>query len=214
MSCVVLYRASIIGKLFLGVVVVASVAGCAGTQEPPPASPESSEAAPPPPPALAPLPKGHVWRAQVMEVMSPGLGAFLQRVEVKEQLVEGQFAGFKILALRGEPGFWEGVDLQVGDVIKTVNGESIGHYDKAYDVWRSLVTAPEILVAYDRGQEQRELRILIHDEEEPGEAEGGGASPPPEVKAPAPAEPKAAPEAAPTQSAAPTPKAPESTKKK
>lgn len=144
---------------------------------------ETPAEAPPPPPAPEPdvLPKGHVWRYQLMEVMSPGMGAFLQRVEVKEQMVGGQFHGFQLLDLRGDPAFWKGVDLQVGDVVTSVNGGPIGHYDEAYQVWQSLVTAPEIVIAYERKGEPRQLRIVVHEDDESPEAikksaQAGGAT--------------------------------------
>ena len=66
-------------------VPMAALWGCAGTQEPPPDLPTN-----PPPddssmaePALPPLPAGHVWRVEVMRVMSPGMGAFLQKRKPK-----------------------------------------------------------------------------------------------------------------------------------
>jgi PDZ domain-containing secreted protein len=127
-----------------------------------------------------------------MEVMSPGLGAFLQRVNVKEQMVAGQFHGFKILELRGDPTFWEGSDIRVGDVITSVNGGPIGHYDEAFRVWQSLATAPEIVVAYERRGDPKQLRIILHEDDESPEAVKKSASSP--AAAPA-AEPASAPAA-------------------
>jgi len=106
-----------------------------------------------------------------MEVMSPGLGAFLQRVDVKEKLVGGAFYGFQLLALNGDPEFWANSELAIGDVIKSVNGMPIGHYDEAFRVWQSLFTAPEIVVSYDRNGELRELRIVVHEDDEPPPAQ-------------------------------------------
>ena len=118
-----------------------------------------------PDPALPPLPPGHVWRVQVMRVMSPGLGTFLQRLEVKEKLSDdAQFQGWEVIRLKGDPLFWQGVDLRPGDVILRVNGKVIGHYNEAYRVWKSLATASTIEVVYLRGSQQRELRYEIHDE--------------------------------------------------
>lgn len=188
--------------------------GCGGSQP----APETPKPAAPPPPAPEPdvLPKGHVWRYQLMEVMSPGLGAFLQRVEVKEQMAAGQFHGFKILELRGDPTFWEGSDIRVGDVITSVNGGSIGHYDEAFRVWQSLATAPEIVIAYERRGDPKQLRIVLHEDDESPEAVKKSASNP---AAPAP-EPASSPAAAPAPepASAPTakdePKAPKDAKGK
>lgn len=122
---------------------------------------------PPPPPEAPSLPKGHVWRHKVMEVMSPGLGAFLGRVDVQEDLRDGKFYGFRIMSLRGEPSFWKGADLRVGDVVTKVNGMPIGHHDEAYLAWRSLITASEIVVSYERVGVPATLRLVVHEDQEP-----------------------------------------------
>lgn len=159
-------------------------AGLACGGAPAPAKTPVEPAKPPPPPEPAALPKGHVWRYQVMQVMSPGLGAFLQRVDVKEKMVDGRFHGFQILALQGDPAFWEGVDLKVGDVVTSVNGGPIGHYEEAFRVWQSLLTAPEIAVAYERGPEKRTLRIVVHEDDEsvPASAKVDEPAPKPNTK--------------------------------
>ncbi len=109
-----------------------------------------------------------------MKVMSPGMGAFLQKIDVEQVLDNGKFHGFRIVALHGDPSFWKGSGLQVGDVITTVNGQPIGHYDQAYEVWRQLATAPELVVDYERGGQPKQLRLVIHDEDEVP----GGVKPP------------------------------------
>lgn len=148
----------------------------------------------PPPPAPDPnvLPKGHIWRYQLMEVMSPGMGAFLRRVDVREQMVGSQFHGFRLIDLRGDPTFWQGSDLRVGDVVTSVNGGSLGHYDDAFKIWQSLVTAHEIVIAYERRGEPKQLRLVIHEDGESPEQiresakQEAGASKPDATKAKAP----------------------------
>ena len=170
--------------------VFAVGAGCGGTQ-PPPDTPEADLEPPPPPPEPDALPKGHAWRYQVMEIMSPGLGAFLQRVDVKEQLDGSEFRGFRIVQMRGDPEFWEGADLRVGDVVTSVNGSPIGHYDQAYRVWQSLATAPEIVIAYERRGEPKQFRIVVHEDDESPEAvKKAAANPPAAEPAPAPEPPE------------------------
>jgi len=107
--------------------------------------------------------------------MSPGMPVFLQRLEVKEVLDNGKFHGFRIVALNGDPAFWRGSGLQVGDVVTMVNGQSIGHYDQAFEVWSQLATASELDVDYERGGQPKQLRLVIHDEDEIP----GGTKPPP-----------------------------------
>lgn len=148
-------------------VPMAALWGCAGTQEPPPDLPTN-----PPPddssmaePALPPLPAGHVWRVEVMRVMSPGMGAFLQRLDVREKLDDnGSFIGFEILRLKGDPALWKGADLKTGDVITRVNGVSVEHYKDVFKVWQSMATAPSLEVSYRRNGVARLLRLDIHDE--------------------------------------------------
>jgi len=101
-----------------------------------------------------------------MKVLSPGMAVFLQRLEVEKVLKDGKFHGFRIVALHGDPAFWRPSGLQVGDVITSVNGQPIGHYDQAYAVWTQLATAEELQVAYERGGQAREFRLRIHDEDE------------------------------------------------
>ena len=122
------------------------------------------------------LPKGHVWRHEVMRVMSPGLGAFLQRVQVKAVRDGDEFRGFRIVSLHGDPSFWSRADLRPGDVVTRINDMPIGHYDEAMRVWDSLPLAPSIDIAYQRGSEQRHYRLVIHDDE---------TAPPPAVVQPA-----------------------------
>ena len=167
--------------LALLVALVPAMSACGGGSPPPAASPAPTVEPPPPAPPANALPKGHVWRYQLMEVMSPGLGTFLQRVDVKEKMVDGRFHGFQILALQGDPAFWRGVDLQVGDVVTSVNASPIGHPDEAARVWQSLLSAPEIVVAYERGGEPRELRIVVHEDDEApeGSPKDAAVQPPP-----------------------------------
>jgi hypothetical protein len=167
-------RASSILAGFVGTAVVAiGIAACGASPEPPAETPRPATSRPPPEPGLPPLAAGHAWRVEVMRVMSPGMGAFLQRLEVREQLVDGRFRGFRIMDLRGDPGFWRGTDLKPGDVVTRVNGRSIGHYKEAYKVWQSLATANLLEVEYERAGRPSVWRLVIHDEEK----DGGAAAP-------------------------------------
>jgi type II secretory pathway component PulC len=164
------------------VAALLGIAACGGSQQPATEPRSSGAETVAPEPELSKLPAGHVWRVQVMRVMSPGLGAFLQRIEVKEKLSDDeQFVGWEVLRLKGDPLFWQGVDLKPGDVILRVNGRVIGHYNEAYKVWKQLATVPSIEIIFQRGDQQRELRYEIHDE---SAAPGASAAPTP---APAPA---------------------------
>lgn len=148
---------------------MATAWGCAGTQEPPPDLPSgpSTESSAVAEPALPPLPKGHVWRVEVMRVMSPGMGSFLQRLDVREKLDgDGRFIGFEILRLKGDPTFWQGSELRTGDVITSVNGVPVEHYKDVFKVWQSLATVTTLEVSYTRNGKPMFLRLEIHDEGE------------------------------------------------
>jgi type II secretory pathway component PulC len=125
---------------------------------PPPPKPES------PPPVAA---NDHALpRSVVRSVVKGGLGLFLQRVTLDDQPVmkAGRFRGFRIAALR-DPGFWNGVDLQPGDVIMRVNGLPIEHPEEALEAFHSLETATELRVAYERDGQMHELKYGIVDDE-------------------------------------------------
>jgi type II secretory pathway component PulC len=103
-------------------------------------------------------------RASVKGVVSQGLGAFLQQVDLDDQpaLVGGKFRGFRIAGLRGGR-FWSGVDLKPGDVVTGINGLPIERPEQAQAAFDSLAMASELRVTYDRDGEARELVYKIVD---------------------------------------------------
>jgi hypothetical protein len=103
-------------------------------------------------------------RSSVKGVVSQGLGAFLQLVELDDQpaVVDGKFRGFRIAALHGAR-FWTGVDLKAGDVVTSVNGLPIERPEQAEAAFESIVGATELRVAYDRDGRPRELVYKIVD---------------------------------------------------
>jgi hypothetical protein len=137
-----------------------------------PAQPSASASASPPPVAsvapVAPVVDHAVARAAVHAVVSDGLGAFLERVDVDDQpvFVGGRFHGFRIAALRDSAswsGFWAGVDLRPGDVVTSLNGFPIERPEQAQTAFDSLEVASELRVAYERAGEKRELVYAIVD---------------------------------------------------
>jgi type II secretory pathway component PulC len=127
---------------------------------------QASSRAPTPSPATtpqaAPTPDHVLSRTAVHEVVSQGLGAFLQRVELDDQPVRvgGKFHGFRIAKLRGND-FWSGVDLKPGDVVSGVNGFPIERPEQAETAFESLEVASELRVAYERDGQARELSFPI-----------------------------------------------------
>jgi type II secretion system protein C len=117
------------------------------------------------PAAPVPLDDHHLARSVVHDVVSQGLGSFLQHVDVAEQpvLAGGKFHGFRIAALRDSP-FWQGVDLKPGDVVTSVNGFPIEHPEQAQTAFESLDVSSELRVNYERDGQPRELVYAIVDD--------------------------------------------------
>jgi hypothetical protein len=151
--------------------VMGAGAACAGAA-PAPASLPAAVATPAPDPAPPPVASGPpaseipaenaVRRSAVHALVTEGLGAFLQRVDVDDQPVflGGKFHGFRIAGLRDGKawsGFWSGVDLKPGDVVTSVNGLPIEHPEQAQTAFEALEVARELRVAYERGSQTREL---------------------------------------------------------
>jgi hypothetical protein len=136
------------------------LAGCGSSY------PESEyPSAPPPgvsasPDDFAPAPPGAVWRRDVNEVLDAGLGKFLQRADLKPELNEGSFVGFRIVELH-PPAWWQGVDLVPGDVITRVNGMPIEQPTDAHAAFESLRKSDKLVVSYLREGEARELTYSI-----------------------------------------------------
>lgn len=133
-----------------------------------PSYPESEYPTAPPPDVApsaddyAPAPPGALWRRDVDEVVDAGLGKFLQRAELRAQLHEGTFVGFRVLELR-PPAWWQGVDLMPGDVITQVNGMPIEQPTEAHAAFESLRKADTLVVSYLREGAPRELSYSIID---------------------------------------------------
>ena len=109
---------------------------------------------------FAPAPPGSLWRKDVDEVLDAGRGKFLQRAELRPQLHEGAFVGFRVLELR-PPAWWQGVDLFPGDVVTRVNGMPIEQPTEAHAAFESLRNAGKLTVTYLRDDKERELSYSI-----------------------------------------------------
>jgi hypothetical protein len=107
-----------------------------------------------------PAPPGALWRKDVDEVLDAGLGKFLQRAELRAQLHEGVFVGFRVLELR-PPAWWQGVDLVPGDVITRVNDMPIEQPTEAHAAFESLRKSDKLVVSYQRDGQPRELLYRI-----------------------------------------------------
>jgi type II secretory pathway component PulC len=113
----------------------------------------------------SPTPSGAIRRSVVRQVMSDGLGAFLQRVtfDVEHPVFrDNHFVGFRITELNGDG--WSTVELKPGDVITAVNGFSIERPEQAEQAFLSLAVASELRVDYERDGQPRSMRLNIIDD--------------------------------------------------
>jgi hypothetical protein len=149
----------------MALAIVLSASGC-GAASPPPVAPSAPARPLGTAPATPPVQgdSHRLLRASVKNVVSQGLGAFLQRVEFDDQpaLVEGKFRGFRIGALH-DARFWSGVDLRPGDVVTGVNGFPIERPEQAQSAFDSVAVASELRVTYERDGQPRELFYRIVD---------------------------------------------------
>jgi hypothetical protein len=178
-----------------------ALVACGGAkQEAPktPAAPQTTAPAPAPIAAETQLTAASLTRTQVKMTVADGLGVFLQNVDLDDHAVfeSGKFHGFRVLALRDGPAK---SGLVAGDVVTSVNRMPIERPEQALAAFRSLETANELRVDYERNGEPKTLTIPIVDDR--GSAPPQSAPPPPAAPPPAAPQP-AAPQPAPAQPAA------------
>jgi len=95
-------------------------------------------------------------------MVDAGFGRFLQQVAVEPSLDSGRFRGWTILELRPVE-FWKHVDLQPGDVVRSVNGLPLEREIEAWEAFESMRTADEIRVSFQRAGVERAFRYRILD---------------------------------------------------
>ncbi len=138
--------------------------------------PVQSTAPPGDPPAQSvATPVTELSRADVVAVVDAGLGRFLQDLEVKAELKEGKFVGFRIIRI-GNVERFRGVGLEPGDVVTQVNGQSVEREGDAYQTFQSLKSAPYLEVDYLRHGEKMRLSLPIVGEPKASSGTGGAAS--------------------------------------
>lgn len=109
------------------------------------------------------LQAGSITRAALRAELSRGIGRFLQNVKTEAVLSHGHFVGWRLLAL-----FPKRTDVHVqgvkqGDVLITVNGQSVERPEDFKSVWDSLGTAKELVLGIERDGQPSTLRYNIID---------------------------------------------------
>ncbi len=148
-------------------------AGCASTPapkpDPVPAPTETAPApvpaaaepapAPPPPSPLAVAPS--LRRRTLDAALADSPGRFLQHVDVEPHFKNGRFAGWRLNALfPGDPRL-DGVDLQAGDVVLSVNGVTLEQPDDLARLWQALRGTDALDIAIERRGSLRHVRIAV-----------------------------------------------------
>jgi len=136
-----------------------SLAAC-GAAAPPAERPRAERRVDPNPPVVTS--PSTIQRAALDAVLGRGLGAFLSKVAVEPDLVEGRFVGFRLTELRDSELF-AAVDIQAGDTLVAVNGQPIERPEQAFQAWSSLRVASELTLDLRRAGQPRQLRFPIVD---------------------------------------------------
>lgn len=143
-------------KLVSTVAMSAALFAFCGCADPPPPAPPKP---PPQEPAAVRVPDGALDRGVLEVVLREGPPWILERVPVEEVLDSGKFVGWRVQEL---PYDWQGIDLQPGDVVTSVNAMPIETPNDFWAAWTSLSVASELKIAYLRDGEPKELSIPIY----------------------------------------------------
>ena len=106
---------------------------------------------------------GTISRRELVQVLDGAPGRFLQHVDTEPRFVGGRFRGWKVAAFFPGDERFATVDLQPGDVILAVNGQSIEQPDQLMRVWEALRLERALVVSLERAGQPRQLRYEIRD---------------------------------------------------
>jgi hypothetical protein len=159
----------------LAALLPAASFGCARSSGAPAMSDPAPSAKPaePAPASVRPRPgQPAVTRSALLAVLERGPGAFLhdlfQRVDVEAHFEGGAFAGWQIVALDETADHLDAVGLDVGDVVKTINGYGIERPEYLSAIFAELRDADAIVIGGERAGEAFELQVPVVDDQRPG----------------------------------------------
>lgn len=106
----------------------------------------------------AEIPKGSVGRDNLDAVLRLGIARFFQKVDIREEIVQNKFIGWRLLSM---PSEWDGAGLVPGDVVTRINGNVLEHPEEFTKAWNDVSAAKEIRIAYQRDGQPRESVVPI-----------------------------------------------------
>lgn len=109
---------------------------------------------------------GTLTRAQVNAVLDAGPAELLRGLEVAALRPDDKFAGWKLVrfvAPAGGPHLFDTVDLQVGDVLRKLNGRTLETPPDLSALWLELYTAAAIDATLERDGQTVTLHFDVTD---------------------------------------------------
>jgi type II secretory pathway component PulC len=98
-----------------------------------------------------------------LTVLDQSPGAFLAHVDLMPRFAGGRFAGWRVVRFFPGDDRFAGVDVQAGDVVRTVNGLPVEKPEQLMALWQLLRKAQELVVDLERAGAARTLRWPITD---------------------------------------------------
>jgi hypothetical protein len=110
-------------------------------------------------------PRGTLYRDEVQRAIQAGLGHFLQHVDVLSVPRDDDggrrpFVGFEIIALRPAKD-WLKFDFAPGDIVTTVDGVSVEHYERVIPMFEALAAKDKFEVSLIRAGEPKTVVVSI-----------------------------------------------------
>ena len=134
--------------------------------EPPPSPAAAPEAAPAPPATCTAFAAPGVLRRPVVaRTVDAGMGRWLAGgVTVDPDLRKGRFRGWIIRRLYPNDVCYREVDLRPGDVVLKINGKSLERPEEANDLFKSVATAPALVIEFVRDGAPMKLTFQFGDQ--------------------------------------------------
>ncbi len=103
-----------------------------------------------------------VGQAELKVFLERGPAYALQQVPVQPTFRDGRFAGYQVESFfKDEPEVAARAGIQVGDVIVSVNKQSVAKPENFYTIWQDLKTAERFSIQIMRGEVAHTLEWVV-----------------------------------------------------